>query len=73
MAKKPVKRDYVDLTLPELTEAERLEYIERLEYERENVIFELEQRMTRLAKMLKKRSLSRRKHKLGASPNDYKA
>lgn len=73
MAKKPVKRDYEDLTLPELTEAERLEYIKKLEDERDNVIFELEQRMARLAKMLKKRSLSRRKYKLGASPNDRKA
>lgn len=73
MAKKPVKRDYEDLTLPELTEAERLEYIEKLEDERDNVIFELEQRMVRLAKMLKKRSLSRRKYKHGASPNDRKA
>ena len=73
MAKKPVKRDYEDLTLPELTEAERLEFIKKLEDERDNVIFELEQRMSRLAKMLKKRSLSRRKYKLGASPNDRKA
>lgn len=73
MAKKPVKRDYEDLTLPELTEAERLEFIKKLEDERDNVIFELEQRMARLAKMLKKRSLSRRKYKLGASPNDRKA
>ena len=31
MAKKPVKRDYEGLTLPELTEAERLEYIKNLE------------------------------------------
>lgn len=73
MAKKPVKRDYKDLTLPELTEAERLEFIKKLEDERDNVIFELEQRMARLAKMLKKRSLSRRKYKFGASPNDRKA
>ena len=72
MAKKPVKRDYEELTLPEMTEAERLEYIKKLEDERDNVIFELEQRMVRLSKILKKRSLSRRKYKLGASPNDHK-
>ena len=72
MAKKPVKRDYEELTLPEMTEVERLEYIKKLEDERDNLIFELEQRMTRLAKILKKRSLSRRKYKLGTSPNDHK-
>ena len=53
MAKKPVKRDYEELTLPEMTEAERLEYIKKLEDERDNVIFELEQRMVRLSKILK--------------------
>ena len=72
MAKKPVKRDYEELTLPEMTEAERLDYIKMLEDERDNLIFEIEQRMTRLAKILKKRSLSRRKYKLGASTNDHK-
>ena len=72
MAKKPVKRDYEELTLPEMTEAERLEYIKVLEDKRDNLVFELEQRMTRLAKILKKRSLSRRKYQLGTSPNDHK-
>ena len=71
MAKKPVKRDYEGLTLSELTEAERLEYIKNLEIERCNVIFEIEQRMARLAKLLKKRSLSKRKFTSGMSPNDY--
>ena len=72
MAKKPVKREYEELTLPEMTEAERLEYIKVLEDKRDNLVFELEQRMTRLAKILKKRSLSRRTYKLGTSPNDHK-
>ena len=48
------------------------EPIKKLENERDNLVFELEQRMARLAKMLKKRSLSRRKYKLGTSPNDHK-
>ena len=63
-------REYEGLALSELTEAERLEYIKKLEDERDDVIFELEQLMKRSAKLLKKRSLSRRRYKLGRSPND---
>ncbi len=70
MATKSVKREYEGLSLPELTDAERVEYIEKLESERDDLIFELEQLMKRGAKLLRKRSLARRKHKLGSAPND---
>ena len=69
MAAKTAKREYEGLSVPELTDAERVEYIERLESERDDVIFELEQLMRRSAKLLRRRSLAR-KYKLGSSPND---
>ena len=70
MAAKTAKREYEGLSVPELTDAERVEYIDRLESERDDVIFELEQLMRRSAKLLRRRSLARRKYKLGSSPND---
>ncbi len=70
MATKTAKREYEGLSLPELTEAERIEYIEKLEGERDDLIFELEQLMKRSAKLLRRRSLARRRYKLGRSPND---
>ena len=70
MATKTVKREYEGLSLSELTDAERLEYIEKLENERDDVIFEIEQLMKRSAKLLRRRSLGRRRFKLGRAPND---
>lgn len=70
MATKTVKREYEGLALSELTDAERIEYIEKMESERDDLIFELEQIMKRSAKLLKRRSLARRKFKLGTAPND---
>ena len=49
MATKTVKREYEGLSLSELTDAERLEYIEKLENERDDVVFEIEQLMKRSA------------------------
>lgn len=70
MATKTVKREYEGLSLSELTDAERLEYIEKLENERDDVVFEIEQLMKRSAKLLRRRSLARRRFKLGRAPND---
>lgn len=70
MAVKTTKREYEGLSLPELTDAERVEYIEKLESERDDLVFELEKLMKRSAKLLHRRSLARRKFKLGTAPND---
>lgn len=70
MAVKTTKREYEGLSLPELTDAERVEYIEKLESERDDLVFELEKLMKRSAKLLRRRSLARRKFKLGTAPND---
>jgi len=63
----------VDKRLAELTEAQRREYIERLEGERDDVIFELEEIMKTASKLMRRRSLAKRKFKLGRAPNDRRA
>lgn len=57
----------------ELGEAERGDRIEKLETERDDLIFKLELLMERSAKLLRRRSLAKRKYKLGSSPNDRKS
>ncbi len=73
MATKDIKTANETHPLSELSEAERNDYIEKLETERDDLIFKLELLMERSAKLLRRRSLAKRKYKLGNSPNDRKA
>ncbi len=54
-----------------LTSADRDEAIRRLERERLKVNLEIESILKMYAKESGNRALARRKHKMGASPNDY--
>lgn len=62
-----------DMTRPlsQMTEAERREAIARLEEQRSEIILELEDVMREAAEQMKSPKLSRRRYKLGKSPNDY--
>ena len=67
MFKKKKKEDTAYSTLIDRNRTER---IEALESEREDVVFQLEEIMKDIAQASKKRSLGRRKKKLGKAPND---
>lgn len=73
MAVKKNTRTFEDMSLSEMTEAERLEYIESLEDDRDFVVSELEELMKELAKLTGRRSLKRRRFKLGRAPNDRRS
>ncbi len=65
------KRNLGEISVSEMTAAERRDYTAELEELRLDVIREMESIMTKAAKEMKRSRLARRKYPLGKSPNDY--
>ena len=61
----------IDAPLSEMTDRERASFIDTFESARADVVFKIEELMREAADKGKMRKLSRRKYKLGRSPNDY--
>ena len=64
------KNTEYDKTTNQMAEKEREEAIRELEEQRELLIFEIEDLLSKLSKKLKCRKLVRRRYRLGKSPND---
>ncbi len=65
------RRKRGEIEYAEASSAERDEAIRRLERERERINLEIEGVLKMYAKESGTRSLSKRRHKMGKSPNDY--
>lgn len=70
MAKKITDKDIFTRPVSEMTEAERLRAIERLELLRDEVMLQLEGVMEEVSAESGVASYSKRKHKFGEAPND---
>lgn len=70
MAKKITDKDIFTRPVAEMTEAERLRAIERLELLRDEVKLQLEGIMEEVSAESGVASYSKRKHKFGEAPND---
>lgn len=64
------KNTEYDKTTNQMAEKEREEAIRELEEQRDLLIFEIEDLLSKLSKKLKFRKLVRRRYRLGKSPND---
>lgn len=63
----------LDFTKPvrDMTEAERTRAIKRLEEQREEIVYEIEELMKEISKEMRTGRYKARRFKLGKSPNDY--
>ena len=70
MAKRKTCDDIFGKRVSDMTEAERLSAIERLEAMRDEVMFQIEELMGEVSAETGAKKHKRRRYKLGKSPND---